>query len=54
MSELELLNKIKKQLLSKGQMYVSASKIDQMNTLKISSDDWHRIFKTDEYNEAKK
>ena len=57
-NELELLNKIKKQLLSKGEIFSTPNatyKHTQNATYKliISADNWHEIFKTDEYNELK-
>ena len=50
-NELELLNSIKEQLLSKGEMVVRTWAPEYFFT--ISHKDWHRIFKTDEYNELK-
>ena len=50
MNELELLNKIKEQLISNREMVVSTN---GMYILHIHQEDWHRIFKTDEYNELK-
>jgi hypothetical protein len=52
MEELELLNKIKKQLLEKGDMFVSKQTGNYQ--LFISPEDWHEIFKTEEYNKTKK
>ena len=50
MNELELLNKIKEQLLDKGEMFVTPN---DTYKLIISAENWHEIFKTDEYNELK-
>ena len=50
-NELELLNKIKEQLLSKGEMTVRTWEPSYFFV--ISHKDWHQIFKTDEYNELK-
>ena len=52
-NELELLNKIKEQLLSNGEFFVKSNSFKREYRLEISSDDWHEIFKTDEYNELK-
>ena len=56
MNELEFLHSIKKRLLD---ACIDGAKVGnvngkQINILEIRSDAWHRIFKTDEYNEAKK
>lgn len=48
--KIELLNKITYQLLEKGEMKVGALNY----TLQIYADDWHNIFKTDEYNKLTK
>ena len=53
-NELEYLQKIKNQLLTFGDMGISLDDaIGQINKLVIKSDDWHDIFKTDEYNKLK-
>lgn len=52
MEEIELLNKIKEQLIDKSEF-----KVNQFNKtyiIVIDLDDWHKIFKTEEYNEKKK
>ena len=55
MNELEFLHSIKKRLLD---ACIDGAKVGnvngkQINILEIRSDAWHRIFKTDEYNELK-
>ena len=53
-NELEYLQKIKEQLLTFGDMGISLDDaIGQINKLVIKSDDWHKIFKTDEFNKLK-
>lgn len=49
--ELELLNKIKEQLLEKGEMVLQ---LNGTYNLIIHDKDWHKIFKTDEYNKLTK
>jgi hypothetical protein len=51
MEELELLNKIKEQLLDNGELYAFPH---QPYKLIIHPKYWHEIFKTEEYNEKKK
>jgi hypothetical protein len=48
--ELELLTRIKHKLMEEGFMVVS---MNNVYTLNISSEDWHKIFKTDQFNEMK-
>ena len=52
--ELKLLNKVKNELLRVGEMKVRSWSPKQINILEINSDDWHRIFKTEEFNEIEK
>ena len=51
--ELELLNKIKNELIDKGDLCISLSG-PGLYEFKITPDDWHKIFKTDEYNKLTK
>lgn len=52
--ELQYLNEIKTSLLNEGVKITYDSDGNQIIILEIKSDDWHRIFKTDEFNELSK
>ena len=49
--ELQILQRVKSQLLDKGEIVVFENGIYKLT---ISSDDWHEIFKTDECNKNEK
>jgi len=48
--ELQILQRVKSQLLDKGEIVVFENGIYKLT---ISSDDWHEIFKTEAYNMIK-
>ena len=52
--KLELLNEIKQALLDKGEIFTYGYAPSLKYKIIIKVEDWHKIFRTDEYNELKK
>jgi hypothetical protein len=50
--ELELLSGVKEKLLEKGFLSIGAINPCEYKLI-INANEWHKIFKTDEYNEMK-